>query len=186
MENIDNLIIERLGEHQRKVAFISAQLKNEQVKRSPFRKTVYAIGVIAACCAILFVVSPLLFKGNSISDMQVETPSFMEYRGSGYEKIENLINENEYSGALEVVDHELAEIEEELSSFMSTEISEEEKIYMTTLCNDKKEELLWCKIYLLMKLGRIHDLKTYCNSYLNNNDFQAHREDVKLILKKIK
>ncbi len=186
MENIDTLIINRLGEHQRKVDFISYNLEHKRIIRSPLRKISYLSVSIAACIAILFAASPLLFKSNSLSDITVSAPSFTEYRGDGFEEIESLIKECNYIKALSLVDAELNKNANEIGAIMSADMSEEERQYTLALYNNGKKELLWSKIYLLVKLKKENDLELCCENYLRNSSFQAHRDDVEEILKIIK
>lgn len=184
MENMDTLIIDRLGEHQRKVDFILSNMENKHLSR---RKISYLSVSIAACIAIIVAISPLLFKRNSLADIMIPAPSFTEYRGGdGYEKIEALIEKGNYNEALSLVDAELNKKALEFGAIMAADMSEEEKEYISALYNNDREELLWSKIYLLVKLEKERDLATCCDNYLKNMSFQAYRYEVEEILKIIK
>lgn len=185
MENIDNLIINRLGENQRKVEFINRNINKLSKTVFSFKKISYTAFSVAACLAIIFAVSPILFKSSNISNMSVTTPSFSEYRGTSLNNIELQICSGRYEDALSSVSLELAEVEKELREISSTEMSDDEKSYTTALYKEEKEELMWCKIYLLVKLNMKGDLKHSCQNYLNNNDFKNHTSEVKSILEKI-
>lgn len=185
MENIDALIINRLGEHQRKIDFINRNLNKQRGSDFSFKRISYAVLSVAACLAIIFAISPMLFKSNNISDISVTAPSFTEYRGSSINDIEHKINRGQYEDALSSVNSELLEIENELQNMSTIEMDEAEKSYTTTLYEGEQEELIWSKIYLLIKLDRKDDLEIACHSYLNNSNFSKHILEVKNILKEI-
>lgn len=186
MENIDALIINRLGEHQRKIDFINRNINRHSDIGLSFKKISYTVLSVAACLAIVFAVSPILFKSNNISDISITTPYFTEYRGTSHSNIESLISSGRYEDALSAVNYELAEVEKELQGITSTDMSEDEESYMTGLYKGEKEELIWSKIYLLVKLNKKDDLKSACQNYLNNSDFTIHKSEVENILKKIR
>lgn len=185
MENIDALIINRLGENQRKIDFINRNLNRRNKTNLSFKKISYTVFSVAACLAIVFAVSPMLFKNNSISDISISTPSFTEYRGISLHNIESLISSGHYEEALLLVNSELTDIKNELEEITLLDMSEDERFYLTTLYSEDKEELIWSKIYLLVKLDRECELKNACRNYLNNNEFTRHRLEVENILKKI-
>lgn len=184
MENIDITIIERLGEHQRKAEFIHRNL--EKKERRPFYvpKASYVIISIAACIALLIAVSPMLFQNDELSNLSVMTPSFTEFRSGSSHQLESLIMDGEYSQALTIVKSELSEIDKDLDSINRTNPSDED-IYLLKLFKDSKEELEWCKIYLLLKLENKEELEICCQEYLNNTELHIHDDDAKKILKKI-
>lgn len=184
MDNIDAFITNRLGEHQRKIDFIDRNLNRHSKTGSSFKKTSYAILSVAACLAIVLTVSPMLFKSNNISDISITAPSFTEYRGTSLNNIESLISSEQYERALLLVNSELTDINDELEKISSADMIEDEKVYMTSLYRGETEELIWSKIYLLVKLDRNDDLKHHCQNYLNNNEFIKHRLEVEDILKK--
>lgn len=185
MENIDALIINRLGEHQRKVDFINRNINRHRSADFSFKEIGYTVLSVAACLAIVFAVSPMLFKSNNISNISVTAPSFTEYRGTSLNNIESLIYSGRYESALLLVNSELTDIKSELEEISLSDMSEDEKFYMTTLCSENKEELIWSKIYLLVKLDRKNDLKNACQNYLDNKEFTRHESEVKNILKEI-
>ncbi|MCM1140934.1 MAG: hypothetical protein NC453_20380 [Muribaculum sp.] len=184
MDNIDNLIIDRLGERQRKIDFITRNYEKKASLKSWQRK-VYVIMSVAACAALIFTISPLLLKQNSVSDISISAPSFDQYRGAGGKDIELLIETGNFEEALIQVNSELEMCETELSVLAADEVSSEEKKYITTLHIIDKDELLWCKIYLLVKLGKKSDIEKMCDNYLKDNRLTIHREEVKQLLKKI-
>lgn len=185
MENIDNLIINRLGEHKRKVDFIEKNINSRRENHFSLRRYSYLILSAAACVAIILAISPMLFKSNSVSDLTLTPPSFAEYRGSSLNKIEFLLNNEQYMDALSTVDFELVELDKDIEFLYSAEMSEEEKIFSISLYNEEKEELMWSKIYLLVKLNREDDLRVSCQNYLKNSDFKKYDSEVDMILKKI-
>lgn len=185
MENIDALIINRLGEHQRKVDFISRNINRHRGTDFSFKRIGYTVLSVAACLAIIFAISPMHFKSNNISDISVTAPSFTEYRGSSFIDIENKINSGLYEDALSSVNSELLELENELQNMSPIEMDEAEKFYTTALYEAEQEELMWSKIYILIKLDRKDELKTACQNYLNNNNFDKHLPEVNNILKEI-
>lgn len=185
MENVDTLIINRLGEHQRKVDFIQRNISRSSDKKFSFVKVSYAFMSVAACVAIILAIFPMLFRTETLSDISVAMPSFSEYRGAGLSNIESLLDSEKYEEALSAVNHELVEIDNELESLSTTEMTDEEKTYAYDLYNAGKEELMWCQIYLLLKLNKVDDLKIECPKYLDNTDFKEHATEVSEILKKI-
>lgn len=185
MDNIDTLIIERLGEHQRKVNFVVNNIKRNEPKRHPFKKTTYLVMSVAACVALILAVSPILFKDNSIADMSIPSPSFDGYRGSANNDIERLINEGDFENALIEVESELSECYNELSMENRYKAAPEELEYMKSMQISGIEELSWCKIYILVRLDKKREVEKACCNYLENGELSAHREDVERILKEI-
>lgn len=185
MENIDNIIINRLGEHQRKVDFIKRNVSTHSSHTFNIRKFTYTLVCAAACVALFFVISPFLSKNNSVSDISVSSPSFSEFRGAGVKEIETLLSSGQNEEALTVVNKELDELYTEVNSLSTAEMSEEENTYMSSLYSMEIEELMWTKIYLLLKLNKAAELKDACKNYLNNSTFTAHKSEVEKILKKI-
>lgn len=185
MDSIDTLIIERLGEHQRKIDFVRQNLKKCEHDHLSLGKPTYIIMSVAACIAIIWAVSPVLFKDASVSSIEITPPSFEGYRGAGDNDIEQLINAGEYEAALVKVESELAVCENEFAIMHTAEATPEEMNYIKSLYEAETEELMWCKIYLLAKLGEKDALKRSCVNYLNNNNLTTHREEVEKILKKI-
>lgn len=184
MENIDSLIINRLGEHQRKVDFINRNINGRSETFFSFKKVSYTALSVAACLAIVFVVSPMLFTNNDISNIAVTVPSFSDYRGTSFYNIESLISSGRYEDALSAVSLELTAVEKELQEISSTEMGDDEESYIIALYNVEKEELMWSKIYLLVKLNRKDDLKHACQNYLNNSNFVKYKSEVEKIFKK--
>lgn len=185
MENIDTQIINRLGEYQRKVDFINRNINSYGGFEFSIKRINYMVLSVAACLAIVFAISPMFFKSNNISDISVTVPSFTEYRGSSFNDIEDKINRGLYEDALSVVNTELLEIEKEFQNMSTTEMDNDEKYYTIALYEREQEELIWSKIYLLIKLDRKDDLEVACQSYLNNSNFDKHILEVKNILKEI-
>lgn len=185
MDNLDTLIINRLGEYQRKIDFINKNIRKRSEKILLFKKVSYTVLSVAACLVVLFAISPMVFKSNDISSISVTVPSFSEYRGSTFNNIESLISNGRYEDALSSVNLELSALEKEIREMSLTEMGGDEESYLITLYEGEKEELMWSKIYLLVKLGKKDELSTTCNNYLNYSSFAKHRSDVKNILKKI-
>lgn len=184
METIDNIIIERLGEHQRKLEFIRQNIEKEKNPHHSFNKGSYLIISIAACIAIIIAVSPFFITNEKLYSISVPPPSFTEFRSGNPDKLQSLLNEGKYSQALTIVDSALSEIDFD-TQHINTKNPTAEEIYIVNLYNDSKEELEWCKIYILLKLGRKDELDECCQNYLSNKEFTLHMEDTKRILKKI-
>lgn len=184
MEDIDNLIIARLGEHNRKTDFIQRNLRTQSFRHFSLRKTVY-IGMSIAACLVIFAVSTFIFKGNSLSDISMETPTFNQFRNGGSNNITSLIEQGEYTKALPIVEFKITETDEEIAHIKSVELSPEEEDYLLDLYLEEKEELLWSKIYLLVKLEKKDELKISCREYLSNKNFKSHVGSINKILEKI-
>lgn len=185
MENIDTLIINRLGEHQRKVDFINCYFNRRSNTMMSFKKISYSLLSIAACLAIVAFISPILFNSDNFSNLKIPMPSFQEYRGTTFRNIELHINNEQYEDALSSINLELIDVESELRDISSIEMSEDEEAYLTSLYRGEQEELIWSKIYVLAKLGKKNQLKDTCIKYLHNNDFRQYKSDVENILSKI-
>lgn len=57
---------------------------------------------------------------------------------------------------------------------------------MMMLERQNLEDLIWTKIYLLVRSGDEDGVLKTCELYMENADFQAYRSDVENILKKIR
>ena len=82
--------------------------------------------------------------------------------------------------------NEIDKVIEEIDSIKSADMSEEENEYTLTLYDVSKEELLWAKIYLLVKLEKEKELGLCCDNYLENSSFQEYRGEVEKILEQIR
>lgn len=183
MDSLDLLIIDRLGEHKRKADFISRNLRERCGNHIPYAKIVYAILSVAACLVIAMAISPLLFNGGSLQRISITEPSFTGYRGNGYNRIETAINDGNYDAALSMVEVALSETERKIDVLSDAASGDEETEYLTALANDEKEQLLWAKIYLSVKLNKKDTLITACHKYLDNSMFYVHKKEVEHILK---
>lgn len=200
MDNPDKLIISRLGEHQRKLDFIVRCERDEKCdnvhgeksgnsggKRhipSVFRKTMYALISAAACAVVFLIVYPML-KSGSLSEMQLPQPALSEYRGAGMSRLSLLMEEKKYEEALQLTDVELFALDSEISEIAGPDASIEEKRYAEALYGASREDLLWCKIYILTRLEKENDLKICCEEYLHNSDYETYKDDVEKIMKKM-
>ncbi len=186
MNNIDSLIIRRLGEHQRKVDFINSNMKTQQSKSNLFHKMVPAILSVAACAIILLTIFPQIFMNDSFPEISISAPEFSEYRGNGYDSIAAAIRSGNYTEALSLVDGALLDTEVELALLSLADEANKENEYLIALYNETNENLLWCKIFLLVNLERKDDLVASRDKYLKNSSFTMHRAEVKKILEKFK
>lgn len=186
MENIDSLIISRLGEHRRKVDFINSSMKARQLKSNLFHKMGPAILSVAACAIILLTIFPQILMNDPFPEISISAPEFPEYRGDGYDSIAAAIRSGNYTEALSLVDGALSDTEAELALLSPDDEPDKENEYLIALYNETNENLLWCKIFLLVNLERKDDLAACCDKYLKNSSFTTHRTEVKKILEKFK
>ncbi|MGM9815937.1 MAG: hypothetical protein ACI304_02615 [Lepagella sp.] len=184
MEDIDAIIIDRLGEHQRKVEFVTENLTRAKARRHPLRGMKTSMIWAAASLLIILLISPMIIKSIGGSSDSLTEPTFSEYRGAGSNEIEALIKAGEYEKALETTERELATIHRELDAIPTSEMSLEEREYTLALYDAELEEMLWCKIYLLHQLERQSDLDACCKEYLSHESFSKNRKEVEGLMKK--
>lgn len=186
METTDTLIIQRLGEYQRKREFITRNLNQQRNVWETPKRVFYYLAAAAACIAVAVAVLPGLLGSNSLSSLNLAEPSFSEYRGGGqYSDIAQAIEANEFDKALSLTNSTIAEVEAEQAAIIATEDGDEEKEYLLALGSESLDELYWTKIYLLAKLGKKDALRQCCANYLDVNQFGRHCEEVQKILGKI-
>lgn len=185
MENLDKLIADRLGEHQRKVDFVSERMNQKQADGSKWSKWRVTLSV-AASIAIIIALYPMLTQRGG--GMDVTPPDFTEYRGgsAGFEEIEHLIAAENYDKALAVVNQKIIDMEVDHILFAPGKKADKaEAEYEEALYHSRREELMWSEIYLLVKIDEPDELSLSCRKYLEEPSYNVHREEVEKIFKKI-
>lgn len=182
MDDLDNLIIDRLAEHQRKLEILNKFQDANKPAHILSRKKLILVSSIAACIALALFLSPFFSQKDYLSGVSLTEPSFTEFRGSGFNEIEALIAKGDYNKALPIVDRELFLLNDEMEGYMSDDTTNKEKEYTLLLFDMERDELLWSRIYLLAKLRKTKDLKLSCRKYLKDNTLQSHRQEVEEIL----
>lgn len=180
----DALIVARLGEHQRKIE----RFNEIRAGRKRFGNAVwYGLVSAVACVAIVFALVPGLLRDDTLSTLNLEQPSLQEYRGSAGNAIESAMDSGNYKLALELTESAITASEREIKEYQSINSdNSQESEYMMMLERQNLEDLIWTKIYLLVRSGDEDSVLKTCELYMENADFQAYRSDVENILKKIR
>lgn len=181
----DALIVARLGEHQRKIERLN-QIRQSGRKRIGTAAW-YWVASAVACVAIVFALVPGLLRDDTLSTLNLEQPSLQEYRGSACNAIESAMDSGNYKVALELTESAITASEFEIKEYQSVNSSNsQESEYMMMLERQNLEDLIWTKIYLLVRSGDEDGVLKTCELYMENADFQVYRTDVENILMKIK
>lgn len=182
--NTDSLIINRLGELDRKKVLITS-FENHAAKRMPLRHIPFYASVCAASVIILFAVGTSIFKQSHHLELSnLPLPSFEEYRGGSCSSIEEEIQNGNYPKALQLTNISIAECKKEIAELESNNKSEESE-YLRNLDNVYLENLLWTRIYILTELNDKENLKSACKEYLHHTDYKQFRSSAEKLLKNL-
>ena len=107
--DVDKLIVSRLGERQRKLERIGAMEKAAERGRKRNMSILYTAISIAACIALVAIVNP--FANDNRRDFAMTRPDFSTFRAALPElvQVEAFIDAGEYYKALDLVEVKLKE-----------------------------------------------------------------------------
>lgn len=191
MENhIDNLIISRLGERQRKLNLMKDFQHKLTVERKKNKSKSLIIVSVAASLIIALTLFPSIyrhFSSGSNYNLVLTTPDFNGYRGNGVDLIEISINDGNLQRAKNLVDLSIMQSRAEINNIMNSDTgNEEEKNYLLDLENDYLEELMWTRIFIFYKMQNKELILSSCQEYMQQDEYKHHREEVNSILNEFK
>lgn len=181
MDN-DKLIIERLGEHKRKLNLLDKYLSSRNDKFRLTHKVLFSALAAAAVIALVLLVAPAIFAPSPFDSLNLQQPEFSQYRGADiFDDIEKDLATGNYSHALELANQARITYQSELERACECEPTDEVK-YQISLYNAYLEDIAWTQIYLLYKIKDKDALTASCNAYLEHADYQEYRAQVENIL----
>lgn len=181
MDN-DKLIIERLGEHKRKLNILEKFLNSRNDKRRTIHKVLLSSMAAAAVIALILLLAPSIFAPSPLDSLHLQQPQLAQYRGADiFDDIEKDIASGNYSHALELADQARITYQSELERACECEPTDEVK-YQISLYNAYLEDIAWTQIYLFYMTKDKDALTASCEAYLKHPDYQEYRAQVENIL----
>lgn len=185
--NVDKLIIDRLGERQRKVERIGAMEKASARGRKRNMSILYTAISIAACIALVAIVNP--FANDNRRDFAMTRPDFSTFRAALPElvQVEAFIDAGEYYKALDLVEVKLKESDKNIKYAERKPMFDDEE-WMYEYKSEKllNGELRWTYIYLLVMVECDNTAVKELKRYLKDEEFCLHREEAKDMLEALR
>lgn len=184
-DQLDRLIIDRLGERKKKLDRMQRWERNRPI--SIGRK--WATGV-AACITIAIVTAPFVVPTVSPPDEPEIGYSTTLFRAASEETVEidRLIESGRYGEALTYVDKLIEENEGYIGQMeVPTEETEaDEWTYEIELYRARISELRWVRIYLLTRMKRYKEAETELQIYLKETKHGEHSRDAEQLKEALK
>ena len=182
-DDIQQKIVERLGERKRKLDSIEAWERASRKRRISF----YTVVSVAASLLLVLLLNPFAATGVDVYDeLGIMQPSFGSYRASVNDiaEVERLIDEGNVYEALDLVEKLLKASEHRIKhSEKNAMPDDEEWIYEQQSEKMLNAELRWNYIYLLIVLECENTAVRELKRYISNEEFCVHRTDAEKLLK---
>lgn len=185
--NVDKLIIDRLGERQRKVERMDVLEKASARGRKRNMSILYTAISIAACIALVAIVNP--FANDNRRDFAMTRPDFSTFRAALPElvQVETLIDAGEYYKAIDLVEVKLKESDNNIKyAEREPMFDDEEWMYEYKAEKLLNAELRWTYIFLLVMVECDHTAVKQLKRYLKDEEYCLHREDAKDMLEALR
>lgn len=185
--NVDKLIIDRLGERQRKVERMDILEKASARGRKRNMSILYTAISIAACIALVAIVNP--FANDNRRDFAMTRPDFSTFRAALPElvQVEAFIDAGEYYKALDLVEVKLEESDGCIKRAEKEPMfDDEEWMYEYKAEKLLNAELRWTYIFLLVMVECDHTAVKQLKRYLKDEEYCLHREDAKDMLEALR
>lgn len=181
--DVDERIVERLGEHARKMRL----MRGWERKRGRNGIARYAFMAVAASVAVLLVTTFFWGgNGNVIDELGIEAPQMEAYRSAMPQltEIDNLINNGKYYEAVDAAEKALENsnwLIEQMEMFPMED--DEEWEYQYHAEKSLNSEIRWVYIYALIMVESEKLAVKELKKYLKDEEFCKHKEDAELMLK---
>lgn len=185
--DVDKLIIDRLGERQRKVERMDVLEKASARGRKRNMSILYTAISIAACIALVAIVNP--FANDNRRDFAMTRPDFSTFRAALPElvQVETLIDAGEYYKAIDLVEVKLKESDNNIKyAERKPMFDDEEWMYEYKAEKLLNAELRWTYIFLLVMVECDHTAVKQLKRYLKDEEYCLHREDAKDMLEALR
>lgn len=190
------MIVDRLGERQRKLDRMSAWEKAASVGQKRNLRLLYAAISVAACIALVVVVNPFLnggvmSGGTSVINgtMEMKRPDFSTFRAALPEllQVEQLIDAGEYYKALDIVEAKLEASDKKVKKAEKEPLyDDEEWMYEYKAEKLLNAELRWTYIYLLVMVECDRTAVKELKKYLEDEEFCLHKKDADAMMRALK
>lgn len=193
---VDKMIVDRLGERQRKLDRMSAWEKAASGGQKRNLRLLYAAISVAACIALVVVVNPFLnggvmSGGTSVINgtMEMTRPDFSTFRAALPEllQVEQLIDAGEYYKALDIVEAKLEASDKKVKKAEKEPLyDDEEWMYEYKAEKLLNAELRWTYIYLLVMVECDRTAVKELKKYLEDEEFCLHKKDADAMMRALK
>lgn len=187
---IERRIVDRLGERQKKFDRIAEMEKKRNVV--PFyKRTTLWVTAVAACVAVVLVVSPLLKSStNPIDELGIGVPELSEFRAGipHLEEIQKLLKEEKWDQALADVKIALKQSDSAMEMYSkATEawIDDEGLKYEAEAEQIYNCELRWIYIYLLVRTENNTEAINQLSIYLMNSEYIDNKGEALALQEKL-
>lgn len=179
----DNRIVERLAERERKLEKIGVWNRNS----SRGRYSVYSMIAVAACIALVIVLSPFdAGKGNVMEELGIEHPRFGGFRAASAElvEVERLLDDGKVYEALDMNEGLLKKSDKDIKELENAPMYDDEE-WMYEYQSEKlyNGELRWSYIYLLVVVECENTAVKELKKYMKEMEFCTHHDEASRLLK---
>lgn len=184
-EELNKLIMERLGERQYKVQRMQEMERRRKSRALMLKRTVYAA---AACLVVALMILPLHRTENPLDTLGIDVTSSEIYRSSTPQSraIAKLIDEGKYAEAQREVEGAIQESDDNISRIRSYCNYDEEAEYMERLEQMDNAELRWLRACILVRTEQYKAAQKELNRYLRKKEFCDHEKEARELLEEIK
>ena len=184
---VDKMIVDRLGERQRKLDRMSAWEKAASGGQKRNLRLLYAAISVAACIALVVIVNP--FAAGDRRAFTMEKPDFSTFRAALPElsQVEQLIDAGEYYKALDIVEAKLEASDKKVKNAEKEPLyDDEEWMYEYKAEKLLNAELRWTYIYLLVMVECDRTAVKELKKYLEDEEFCLHKKDADAMMRALK
>lgn len=190
MDNLDLLIVERLGERDRKIK----RIEKWNTYNSGLKTTYAVISVlsVAACLAFVFLVaSPWTDNesGDNINDLDISLDrNYFRSADSEMKEVMGSIDKKQYEIAIQQCKELLEQSDIILSQLESNKpnVMDEEQEYELEMQKAENEEIRWTYIFLLVKNNEATEALEHLDRYIEGSNRSAHMDEALALREKIK
>lgn len=182
-DDIQQRIVERLGERERKLGKIVAW---ERASRKGHISLYTAVSVAASLLLVVLLNPFASGGGNVYEELGIMQPGFSSYRSSmdGVAEVERLIDDGECYEALDIIENLLKESERNIKNAEKTPMfDDEEWVYEYKSEKLFYSELRWTYIYLLIVLECENSAVKELKRYIADDEFCIHKAEAEKLLR---
>lgn len=186
--SVETIIIENLkrnAEMRHQIAEMEQHITSSSThSRNLFPRLTIASLTVAACVSIFFLFNPWAATEQSpLDELNIAMPTLIEFRAASAasSQIDTLMSAQSYSAALEKIDQALKLSSENLQCLELSIVPEDEALlYEKEIATDHHYQLLWIRIYALVRLEhKVEAIDALQHFVTLNGD---HAEEAKQLL----
>lgn len=188
-DNLSAIIIDRLGERQRKIECMKEWDKSFSSGSRTLRY-VYIVATVAACVLLVWTVFPAQDRNMEMLENLGITYSQTEFRAASQDmaEISDMIESKNYDDALVKTKNLLSRSDLVIDEFEDVGYLWDDEELMYSMKEEllANSELRWTYIYLLVCTGDRKEAQKQLKVYLKQKEYCEHEAEARKLLKELK